>query len=82
MHFRVGLNLLHSRFLAFFACNAFPRYCGLVQKRADALLVSADPLFLDRRVQLASLAIRHGVPAIYSSRGSFAAVLALRQFSL
>jgi putative ABC transport system substrate-binding protein len=39
-----------------------------VQKRSDALLVSADPLFVDRRVQLASLAIRYGIPVLYSSR--------------
>ena len=37
----------------------------LVQKRADALLVSPDPLFVIRRVQLATLAARHAVPAIY-----------------
>jgi hypothetical protein len=36
-----------------------------VEKRADALLVMADPLFLSRRVQLATLAARHMVPAIY-----------------
>jgi putative ABC transport system substrate-binding protein len=34
----------------------------LVQKRADALLVSPDPLFVSRRVQLATLAARHAVP--------------------
>jgi putative ABC transport system substrate-binding protein len=43
-------------------------FSSLVQKRADALLVSADPLFGDRRIQLISLAIRHAVPAIYSGR--------------
>ena len=31
---------------------------AIVQKRADALLVAADPLFLTRRVQLATLAAR------------------------
>jgi putative ABC transport system substrate-binding protein len=40
----------------------------LVQKRADALLVSPDPLFVSRRVQLATLAARHAVPAIYPFR--------------
>jgi putative tryptophan/tyrosine transport system substrate-binding protein len=41
---------------------------SLVEKRADALLVMADPLFLSRRVQLATLAARHMVPAIYPLR--------------
>ena len=34
-------------------------FASLVQKRADALLVSPDPLFVNRRVQLATLAARH-----------------------
>jgi putative ABC transport system substrate-binding protein len=45
-------------------------FASLVQKRADALLVSADPLFVNRRVQLISLAMRHAVPAIYPNRQS------------
>ena len=44
-------------------------FASLVQKRADALLVSASSLFRDRRVQLAMLAVRHAVPAIYVERG-------------
>jgi putative ABC transport system substrate-binding protein len=40
----------------------------LMQKRVDALLVVPDPLFVNRRVQLQSLATRHAVPAIYSVR--------------
>jgi putative ABC transport system substrate-binding protein len=40
----------------------------LKQKEADALLVSPNPLFSTRRVQLASLAIRHAVPTIHSQR--------------
>src|SRR5262245_16995410 len=43
-------------------------FASLVQKRADALLVSPDPLFINRRVQLQSLAARYAVPAIYSLR--------------
>jgi putative ABC transport system substrate-binding protein len=43
-------------------------FTSLVQKRADALLVMADPLFMTRRVQLATLAARHMVPAIYPLR--------------
>jgi putative ABC transport system substrate-binding protein len=45
-------------------------FASLVQMRAEALLVSADPLFVNRRVQLVSLAIRHAVPAIYPNRQS------------
>jgi len=43
-------------------------FAGLVQKGADGLVVGADPLFLTRRVQLATLATRHMVPAIYPWR--------------
>jgi putative ABC transport system substrate-binding protein len=41
---------------------------GLVQKQADALLVSPEPLFTTRRVQLVTLAARHAVPTIYYIR--------------
>jgi putative ABC transport system substrate-binding protein len=40
----------------------------LIEKRADALLVGNDPLFVSRRVQLATLTARHAVPAIYPFR--------------
>ena len=43
-------------------------FTSLVQKRADALLIMADPMFMTRRVQLATLAARHMVPAIYPLR--------------
>ncbi|MFL6799577.1 MAG: ABC transporter substrate-binding protein [Xanthobacteraceae bacterium] len=43
-------------------------YAALVRQRADVLLVSGDGLFQSRRVQLAMLAVRHGVPATYSVR--------------
>jgi putative ABC transport system substrate-binding protein len=39
-----------------------------VQKQADALLVSPEPLFTTRRVQLVTLAARHAVPTIYYIR--------------
>jgi putative ABC transport system substrate-binding protein len=39
-----------------------------VQKRAEALLIATDALFLERRVQLATLALRHAMPAIYAIR--------------
>jgi putative tryptophan/tyrosine transport system substrate-binding protein len=40
----------------------------LAQKRADALFVTPDSLFNNHRVQLQTLAARHGVPAIYPVR--------------
>jgi putative tryptophan/tyrosine transport system substrate-binding protein len=43
-------------------------FASLVQKRVEALLVAPDPLFINRRVQLQSLAMRHAVPAIFSLR--------------
>jgi putative ABC transport system substrate-binding protein len=36
-----------------------------VRQRADALLVTADPIFTNRRAQLIALANRHRIPAIY-----------------
>jgi putative ABC transport system substrate-binding protein len=39
-----------------------------VQNRADALLLSPSPLFSNRRVQLVTLASRHGLPTIYYER--------------
>jgi putative ABC transport system substrate-binding protein len=43
-------------------------FATLVQKRVDALLVGADPFFYARRLQLATLALRHALPAIHNSR--------------
>jgi ABC-type uncharacterized transport system substrate-binding protein len=43
-------------------------FTSLVQKRADALLVSSDVLFTSRRVHLITLAVHHRVPAIYPFR--------------
>src|SRR5215471_3061905 len=43
-------------------------FAALVQKRAEALVVGADPFFIDRRVQLATLATRYLLPAIYQLR--------------
>jgi putative tryptophan/tyrosine transport system substrate-binding protein len=45
-----------------------PAFSAAVQKRIDALLISADPLFTNSPVQLATLAARHGMPAIYALR--------------
>ena len=43
-------------------------FASLSQKGVDALLVSPDPLFVNRRVRLVTLATHHRVPAIYFSR--------------
>ena len=43
-------------------------FASLVQKRADALLVTPELLFRDRRIQLLTLAARHAVPVIYPAR--------------
>jgi ABC-type uncharacterized transport system substrate-binding protein len=39
-----------------------------VRKGVEALLISPDPMFTSRPVQLATLATRHALPAIYALR--------------
>jgi putative ABC transport system substrate-binding protein len=43
-------------------------FAAIASDRPDALFVSADPLFVGRRVQLVNLASRHAIPATYSNR--------------
>jgi putative ABC transport system substrate-binding protein len=43
-------------------------FASLVQRRADALVVHPDNLFINRRVQLITLAARHAMPVIYPLR--------------
>jgi putative tryptophan/tyrosine transport system substrate-binding protein len=43
-------------------------FATLVSERPDALFVANDPFLLDRRVQLALLAVLHRIPAIYQDR--------------
>jgi ABC-type uncharacterized transport system substrate-binding protein len=45
-----------------------PAFDAAVRKRVDALLITADPLFANRAVQLAILAARHAMPAIFALR--------------
>ena len=40
----------------------------MVQQRLDALVVPPDQFFISRRVQFATLAVRHAVPVIYPVR--------------
>jgi ABC-type uncharacterized transport system substrate-binding protein len=40
----------------------------IIQNRADALIIAPDPLFFDRIVLIATLAVRHALPAIYGPR--------------
>jgi putative ABC transport system substrate-binding protein len=48
-------------------------FMTMVERRIDALLVASDPFFFSRREQLATLAARHTIPAIYFSRDFAAA---------
>jgi putative ABC transport system substrate-binding protein len=43
-------------------------FTKLVHHQADALFIAPDPFFVSRRVQFATLAARHGIPAAYSTR--------------
>jgi putative tryptophan/tyrosine transport system substrate-binding protein len=63
----VRLVLLHAGA----AAEIDAAFAALVQQQAGALLIGNDPLFGSQREQLASLAIRHKLPAI-SFRREFA----------
>jgi putative ABC transport system substrate-binding protein len=45
-----------------------PLFATLAEKHAGALSVSSDPLFVNRRQQLVTLATRYAVPAMYPFR--------------
>jgi putative ABC transport system substrate-binding protein len=48
-------------------------FATLLQLRAGGLVIGTDPFFNSRREQLAALAVRDAVPAIYQNRGFAAA---------
>ena len=54
-------------------------FATLVRDRADALFVAADAFFVSRRVQFATLAMRHVIPTAYSNR-EYAEVGALMSY--
>ena len=43
-------------------------FATFVRNKDDAIIVAADPFFFGRRLQLATLATRHALPAIYNVR--------------
>jgi putative ABC transport system substrate-binding protein len=43
-------------------------FANFVRKRGEALLVSPSPLFLSRRIQLATLCSRHAIPVVFPQR--------------
>jgi len=43
-------------------------FATIVQQKADALIVGIDPFLIGQRDQLAQLAARHAIPAMYFSR--------------
>jgi ABC-type uncharacterized transport system substrate-binding protein len=43
-------------------------FAGLVRERVGALIVASDVFFFGRREQIAALAARHAIPAIYTVR--------------
>jgi putative ABC transport system substrate-binding protein len=45
-------------------------FSNLVENHVDALVVQADPFFTGRRDQIAALAAKHGIPAIYQFKES------------
>jgi putative tryptophan/tyrosine transport system substrate-binding protein len=54
-------------------------FATLLQLRPSALVIGADPFFINRREQIGALALRHAVPAIYQFR-EFAAAGGLMSY--
>jgi putative ABC transport system substrate-binding protein len=43
-------------------------FAALARNKTGALVVGADPFFFNRRIQFATLATRHAIPAVYTVR--------------
>jgi len=50
------------------ADDLVPAFNTLVQQRAGALVIAGDPFLYSKSAQLAELALRHSIPAIYQLR--------------
>jgi putative tryptophan/tyrosine transport system substrate-binding protein len=61
----VSLGLRLQVLTAHTEADLEPAFGIMVQQRADALLVIADPFFIARREQVVALAADHAMPAIY-----------------
>jgi putative ABC transport system substrate-binding protein len=62
----LGVNLLILNASSAYEIEA--TFAAIVQQRASALIVNGDAFFTTQRDQLAALASRHAVPAIYQYR--------------
>ena len=49
-------------------CEIDMAFADIVRERCEVLFVGPDPLFYNRRVQLATLAARYTIPATYAVR--------------
>jgi putative ABC transport system substrate-binding protein len=66
--FEIAARVLGVRLLAVGASNQSDieeAFASLVQQRAGALLLTADPLFISHRDLIVALAARHAIPTIY-----------------
>jgi putative ABC transport system substrate-binding protein len=45
-----------------------PAFASLIQQQVGALMILSDPFFTSRSEELAALAVRHALPAIFSER--------------
>ena len=68
---QVGATSIGRRVDIFYASTSHDidaAFARMVEKRIEAIVLTPGPLFNNNRVQLATLAARHVLPAIYSSR--------------
>ena len=61
---RIEIEIVHARD----SREIGEAFAKLVYNKAGALLVGADSFFFNRRVQLATLAARHAIPAVFFNR--------------